>query len=810
MKHHFRTKIAILLTVSLLSLSVSSQNKIKQPTRHALLIKISDYGKYDKRFGRKDDSPKFENLSGEGMQRNIDELESVLSSRYGFTDIKRLKEEEATREGILQAIHKLIAEAEPGDICVLYYIGHGSRTKNTGTTESNQKDETIVPIDYVRQAKTKEDFKDIRDKELAALGNLAVDKGIIWTAFFDSCYSGSVSRSGPNTNPDSTFDVAQLPVQFASKEQRKPGERGALIFSAAQATELAGKTEIGGDFSHALLKTLKEPFAESLSAVAFAESVSAEMARYSVQTPVLDANNNRKLLNIFGLSPLISQSLVLKIEKVDRSPGRLVATLNLGQLNGITKGSVLTKKDAKNPIRLRVSNVSLTHTEAIPLDGAGPNDLVEGHYYELTEWAAAKDSLRVWLPPANLSVAELQAVTQEVEKLKNASTIDLVNDPTASTYTHLLFYDGKSWSLKDGLGEVIILGRDFSSRMLLEKLNSLKIQGKINLFVSLPLAKEIKEQLRISIANQDSSLVIVEQPQEALYHLVGCSFGCLPTELSAISYGWVSKLALTHNLSSAVSPQAVLQPTETIYPIRSDWLSAKKNDEEGTVLKLNRFAKTLALIHMWMTMSSQGNAREDFFPYELAIREAIEITQATTSNQSSDDPCDENKKFKGGRSLEGKRVLEEGRFYKFYLKVKQNISEQRMNTQVKSLNYNDEKWVYIIGIDSYGNGVKLYPSDGKNVFQLSANLSPEISLEGAVIGVYGENTKCKGVLGIENYILLVTDKPLSPGAEGVLSFNGIRSYGDENGRVPYTRSPMESLSGQWLIQRLHLISVSQK
>ena len=52
-------------------------------------------------------------------------------------------------------------------------------------------DETIVPADAASGA------FDIRDKEIARLCNQVVDKGILLTAIFDSCHSGSIARGFP-------------------------------------------------------------------------------------------------------------------------------------------------------------------------------------------------------------------------------------------------------------------------------------------------------------------------------------------------------------------------------------------------------------------------------------------------------------------------------------------------------------------------------------------------------------------------------------------------------------------------------------
>lgn len=148
----------------------------------ALLIGINDY-----RFVSK--------LNG--ALNDVDDMFKVLTSTaYGFdiANIHFLKDGEATRARILSEIdHHLVDKAQPGDIVVLHYSGHGSLMKNPD--DPTGWDNTIVPVDS--RDPDKKVF-DIRDKELnARLRRLTAkvgDNGGV-TFILDSCHSGTGVRA---------------------------------------------------------------------------------------------------------------------------------------------------------------------------------------------------------------------------------------------------------------------------------------------------------------------------------------------------------------------------------------------------------------------------------------------------------------------------------------------------------------------------------------------------------------------------------------------------------------------------------------
>lgn len=141
---------------------------LQAQTHRALLIGIDDYAPPpgaalpvapaghapDSRF-----APGTSWISLHGPAVDVPAMYELLQDTYGFKDIRVTKEEDATREGILAAIDKLVADTQPGDFDVFYYSGHGSRRLDTLSSKGHF-DQTIVPVDAWKGA------EDIRDKEL--------------------------------------------------------------------------------------------------------------------------------------------------------------------------------------------------------------------------------------------------------------------------------------------------------------------------------------------------------------------------------------------------------------------------------------------------------------------------------------------------------------------------------------------------------------------------------------------------------------------------------------------------------------------
>ncbi|KAG6557440.1 hypothetical protein Mapa_000712 [Marchantia paleacea] len=124
-----------------------------------------------------------------GCVNDVSRMYKCLTDQFGFaeeditvmidTDTRSVQ---PTGVNIKKVLRRLIDEAEPGDVLVLHYSGHGTQVPaETGDEEDDGFDEAIVPTDL--NLLTDDDFrvlfKDIKD-------------GVNFTFISDSCHSGGL------------------------------------------------------------------------------------------------------------------------------------------------------------------------------------------------------------------------------------------------------------------------------------------------------------------------------------------------------------------------------------------------------------------------------------------------------------------------------------------------------------------------------------------------------------------------------------------------------------------------------------------
>src|SRR5882724_5283765 len=151
------------------------------PAKWALLVGINRYK-----------SDKISELAG--SLNDVEEMKELLIGKFQFPpeNILVLKDSQATHAAIINAIQThLIAKAQPGDIVVFHYSGHGSQMKDVTHKMINGVDETIVPYDSRDPAGT---VFDISGAELHPLLLQLAKKTKNLTFILDSCHSGTLVR----------------------------------------------------------------------------------------------------------------------------------------------------------------------------------------------------------------------------------------------------------------------------------------------------------------------------------------------------------------------------------------------------------------------------------------------------------------------------------------------------------------------------------------------------------------------------------------------------------------------------------------
>ncbi len=210
------------------------------PSKLALIVAV---GKYPAASG-------WEELSSQNDIRIL--KNSLLKQGFAEGDIAVLQDEQATRQGIFEAIRThLIEKAKPGDAAVFHFSGHGQQVQDDRGDEVDGYDEAIVPFNSPQrfQPGIYEGENLIRDEELGALlrevrAKLGKEGHLL--TLIDACHSGTATRGlararGTNirmaspdylaANPDKMGDDNALAIESPNDLERLAGM--VALFSAS-------------------------------------------------------------------------------------------------------------------------------------------------------------------------------------------------------------------------------------------------------------------------------------------------------------------------------------------------------------------------------------------------------------------------------------------------------------------------------------------------------------------------------------------------------------------------------------------------
>ncbi|MEM1291647.1 MAG: caspase family protein [Cyanobacteria bacterium P01_H01_bin.162] len=133
-----------------------------------------------------------------GCVNDVELQYQLLVHRYGFnpSDIVTLTDEQATRENILTTFDEhLIKQAQPGDVVVFHFSGHGSRVADPDKDFEDGLNSTLVPVDSPLPAGFPSEggaVNDITGHTLFLLGSAVPTDN--FTMVLDSCHSGGAKR----------------------------------------------------------------------------------------------------------------------------------------------------------------------------------------------------------------------------------------------------------------------------------------------------------------------------------------------------------------------------------------------------------------------------------------------------------------------------------------------------------------------------------------------------------------------------------------------------------------------------------------
>lgn len=304
-----------------------------KPTKWALLVGINNY-KYPNQV-----SP----LAG--SINDVDDVRQVLIGKFEFPpeNILVLKDSQATHAAIINAIKThLIAKAQPGDIVVIHYSGHGSQMPDVTGKMISGLDETIVPYDS-RDLEGK--VFDISGAELHPLLLELAAKTKNLTFILDSCHSGTLvrgarvrsipadTRTPPPLPPDTLSATRSVGATDDSKSPKYVSIAAAT--SKESAFEHFAENQDHGALTYFLTRQLRAAKAGATYRDVMDSVIGNVTANYPAQNPSLEGAEADQY--IFGDGSSLARTYVTA------SPSALDSrkvTLGEGQVQGATVGSV--------------------------------------------------------------------------------------------------------------------------------------------------------------------------------------------------------------------------------------------------------------------------------------------------------------------------------------------------------------------------------------------------------------------------------------------------------------------------------------
>ncbi|PVV04937.1 hypothetical protein BB560_000546 [Smittium megazygosporum] len=165
----------------------------------------------------------------------IDHFRFKESDMIILTDDQTNPKRIPTRENILKAMKWLVHDAKKNDSFFFHYSGHGNRVQDANGDELDGQDETICPVDFVKNGQ-------IIDDDMNSIMVRPLPPGARLTAIFDCCHSAT---------------ALDLPFTYSTKGKLK---NDTAVSMAGSTLKGAGQSYMKGDVEGALqgiFKSLK-------------------------------------------------------------------------------------------------------------------------------------------------------------------------------------------------------------------------------------------------------------------------------------------------------------------------------------------------------------------------------------------------------------------------------------------------------------------------------------------------------------------------------------------------------------------------
>jgi len=226
----------------------------------------------------------------------------LLEDRFGFTEVKDLFNERATKENVLRAIDWLAIHSAPGDVAVISLASYGSWYPDRSGHDADGLDEIFVVYDHSWQ------WTLLRDDELAqAFGRFPPAATVV--CLLDTAHAGASTAGRFLAPPVDVTAVAgalsrRLPIKPRLRHRRADDLPNCVVMAACAEREVAAETSLSGGhagvFTLALLEALGALGPAATWAQVHAHMVKNLQARGFQQTPQLHAADAMRNQTVFA------------------------------------------------------------------------------------------------------------------------------------------------------------------------------------------------------------------------------------------------------------------------------------------------------------------------------------------------------------------------------------------------------------------------------------------------------------------------------------------------------------------------------
>ena len=359
---------------------------------------------------------------------DLDLLQEVMA-KNGFS-VQSLKDEKATRQGILSLLAKYARELPEGAVFHFHFSGHGQQVQDLSGDEFDGLDEVLVPFDA--PATYSDHYRGenhLLDDELGqALDAIREKVGPSGQVFvtLDACHAGTATR-GLSTCRGT--DLVLAPPDFTVNEEAVLQETDMMetsravnlapitVFAASSAQQVnweypAADGKQYGPLSFALGKVLANKALDNFSYRAFFDKIKAEMAVIAPrQTPRSEGALNLSFgKNTVRQSDVPHYDVVVVANKTElKINGGLLQNLHEGSLLAFYPPDTWQPEPGKAMVRGRITFAGLTISD-IELEKPVDREKLAGAwaYVEEQNLGDARFALGLTLPSNRELEAELR------------------------------------------------------------------------------------------------------------------------------------------------------------------------------------------------------------------------------------------------------------------------------------------------------------------------------------------------------------------------------------------------------------------